>query len=289
MSFQKVSSWLLTDAGKKLSFYAAGTVTVGTLAAHFLPQTILLDQYKNIVQLYKNGLSVQLDPHLQKRFQKALELSEVHPLDQHLYKPFFSYGFDVMSLGSSFSKFGVIVGLPFNFSFDDPQKIDKSKIKINQDSITWESEEAQSLLNSLVLSENAQLFAMAREIQFRQTPKLFFDTSYGVATCVTAYGLSSHINRKFDFYAKPLGVRLVIYTLVEGKIDKELKEKNKIFAEGGKEYYTKILERNKALRHLLGKDGEIKYSVLGNENYLFRNKHLPPVQRKSIFEEQNSL
>ncbi|CAG9824756.1 unnamed protein product [Phaedon cochleariae] len=308
MSFQKLAAWLLTDKGKHFSFIAAGTATTATLVATFLPHTILLEQYKNLVHLYKNGLSVALTPVLQDRFQKTLKLLEVKPIDYHLYKPFFSYGFEVISAGSSYSRFGVIVGLPINFSYSSPEMVDRSKIKIMQESIVWDSEIGQQLLNSLFLSENAQLYAMAREIKYRQTGKPMFDVLLSTAACGVTYGVSHHLNQKFNLYAKPLGVRLVVYTLVglfmigsytmskdmtqmyyEESIDKELKERSTIFAEGGKEYYTKLLERNKALRHLLGKEGERLYSILGNENYFLRNKHLPLVHRKLIFEDNEPV
>lgn len=71
---------------------------------------------------------------------------------------------------------------------------------------------------------------------------------------------------------------------IEKRIDEALKKANPIFEEGGKEYYTKIIERNQALRKLLGKQGEIQYTALGNENHFLRIKHIPLVQRKEFFE-----
>ncbi|XP_023016619.1 transmembrane protein 177 [Leptinotarsa decemlineata] len=303
MSFHRLSSWFLTNQGKTFSFYAAGTAVVATMAGHFLPQTVLLDKYKDFVRLYKNGLPEPLAPHLEKRFKRALELTEIEPEYHDLYQPFFTYGFDVMSLGSSYSKYGVIVGLPFSFTYDDPEKIDKTRIKIRQESVPWGTEEAQKFLKSLIFSENAQLYAMAREIKLRNSVKPMSDMLCGAASCMVAYGLSQHINQKFDFYSKPRQLRVVLYMLVglfvfgfyamskdmlqlyiEETIDKELRDKNEVFAKGGREFYSKILERNMALRKLLGREGEKLYSIHGNENFLIRNKHLPLVHRKSIFE-----
>lgn len=74
----------------------------------------------------------------------------------------------------------------------------------------------------------------------------------------------------------------------EEKVDRELKALNPVFAEGGKVFYEKLLERNKALRVLMGKEGESTYTVTGNENFFLRQKHLPLVQRKAFFEESAS-
>ncbi|XP_028143060.2 transmembrane protein 177 isoform X1 [Diabrotica virgifera virgifera] len=303
MFIKKVAAFMLTDTGKKVSYITAAALSSGALCASYLPHTLLLGEYKKLVQLYKNGLSVPLTKEIESRFQKVLEILEIDPVDRHLYKPFHVVGFDVMSAGSSFSKDGVIIGLPINFSYDNPSTIDRTKMRINHETIIWETEPAQNLLKSLVLSENAQLYAMAREVLHRQTPKPLIDTALNANLVISTYAICRTLNEKFNLYDRPLSLRFGMYSLValfsigfyvmlkdvtqvyyEDKVDKELKKKNKIFLEGGKEFYSKLLERNKALRQLLGKEGETLYSVLGNENSLFRNKHIPLVQRLSAFE-----
>lgn len=39
-------------------------------------------------------------------------------------------GFDVFSTGTTYSKFGGIVGLPINFTYNDVNAIDKSAIQV---------------------------------------------------------------------------------------------------------------------------------------------------------------
>lgn len=145
---------------------------------------------------------------------------------------------------------------------------------------------------------------MAKEIKERDSNKILFETFYTMFPLPMYYGLTTYINKRYDLYTKPLALRLLMYgfagTLIatyyfflkdltqvhyEQKIDKELKDSNKIFVEGGKEYYTKMMARNQALRALLGKSGERKFTVMGNENYFIRQKHLPLSDRKSFFEE----
>ncbi|KAJ8966299.1 hypothetical protein NQ317_017017 [Molorchus minor] len=267
LNVSKVGAWLLTDGGKKFCFYLAGTATTGVVLANFFTTNSFFKSVQRFVPLSKK---------LEERFQNALDLVDVNPKDKHLYKPFFYYGFDVMSAGSSYSKFGVIVGLPLNFSYEDVDKVDKSRIRVNQDTVVWESEDGKKLLNSLILSENAQLYGMAKEIKFRQTIKPFLDIVISMGTCTMAYSFSSYINTTFNYYARPRNVRLIVYSLVvalsygfysmtkdmsqlyyEGKIDKELKQMNKLFAEGGSEYYGKLLERNQAIRKLFRERGRV--------------------------------
>lgn len=308
MGFSRYSAWFLTETGKKFSYYAAGTFATSTLLGHLLPHTILLEKYKNFVHLYRKGFTVPLSEKLQNRFEKALELAGVLEEDRHLFKPFTAYGFDIFSAGSSYSHFGVIVGLPANFSYENPDTVDKHLIKIRDESVTWELDEGKAFLDSLILSENAQLYAMAREIKFRQTPKPLIDAVVAVISSGGAYGIANAINVKQNLYVRPLIVRVILYCIVgaftfgsyalckdfsqvyyENKIDKELKSKSPIFVEGGKEYYKKLLQRNLALRKLLGKEGERSFSILGNEIYLFRYKHIPLVDRKIFFEEEAKI
>lgn len=157
-------------------------------------------------------------------------------------------------------------------------------------------------MDSLILSEKAQIFAIAREISYINSVKLFLDTFYTSSIFVLMYGLANNLNRKFGLYSRPLALRGCMYSIVgffgfglysflidftqnqfDMQIDRDLCEKNEIFAEGGKEFYEKIVERNIALRKLLGPYGERKYSALGNENFFIRQKRLPLVVRKEYF------
>lgn len=57
------------------------------------------------------------------------------------------------------------------------------------------------------------------------------------------------------------------------------------YAKGGVEFYTRIIQRNIALRSLLGTDGEGKYTQFGNDVEFLRQKHVPFSVRKKNAEE----
>jgi len=52
------------------------------------------------------------------------------------------------------------------------------------------------------------------------------------------------------------------------------------YAEGALEFYNKILQRNIALRSLLGESGSSQFTALGNVKELLRTTHLPCVTRR---------
>lgn len=145
---------------------------------------------------------------------------------------------------------------------------------------------------------------MAHEIKMRQTLKPILDLVYGFTSACFVYGVTTYLNKKGNLYSKPLYLRLIMYGLVttfsvttyfmfkdlttvflEKRIDDELKKKDIVFIEGGKEFYSQLIERNKTLREIMGVHGEKLYTALGNENNYLRTKHIPLVQRKAFFEE----
>lgn len=108
-----------------------------------------------------------------------------------------------------------------------------------------------------------------------------------------------------NLHAGPLSLRAVLYTLVgtfatgtyflmkditevyyESGVDKKLCALGSDFVESGVIFYEKILERNQALRELMGREGENKYSKLGNENFGLRQPRLALIHRKQFFEER---
>lgn len=176
--------------------------------------------------------------------------------------------------------------------------------QINYETVLWETQEADLFLESLILSEKAQLYGIAREIKMSQTLKLLYECIYSSLPVFAYYGVTNHFNRKLNLYVRPLALRLVLYALAsvlaagqyfvlkdftqqyfEKEVDKELAEKNAIFVEGGRETYGKLMARNVALRELMGNAGKKAYTALGNEQTLIRQKHVPLSERRLFFDE----
>ncbi|XP_066147967.1 transmembrane protein 177 [Euwallacea fornicatus] len=303
----KIRRWLLSENGKKWLYLGSSTVTISLVLGHVLPHTILVTHYKELVQFYNKGISVPVSDVLLQRFEKTLDLLNIHKSERFRFEPFMASGFDMFSIGAP-GRFGVHIGMPVNFRYNKEMDVDKSNIRVNQASVIWDTDEGRQLIKSLIVPENAQMYAIARDIKMRDSFKLCFDTAYAFFFCTMTYTTSTMLNQKLNLYVKPQALRFFSYGLVglfsfgyyimikdltqnyyEKKIDLELKELSPIFAEGGREFYTKILERNKALRILMGKEGESVYTALGNDNFFLRNKHLPIVQRKAFFEEKSGI
>lgn len=180
--------------------------------------------------------------------------------------------------------------------------------QLNQKKVDWDSKNGIKLANALILPENVQKFAICREIMMTQNNKVIYESIYPFASIFFGYTLSQFLNKRLNLYAGPVSLRATMYTIVglfssglyflmkdmtevyyETQVDKKLCELGRDFIESGVIFYEKILERNQALRELMGKEGEKKYSMLGNENFGIRQPRLALVHRKHYFEEKLKL
>ena len=62
------------------------------------------------------------------------------------------------------------------------------------------------------------------------------------------------------------------------------------YAKGGVEFYTKILQRNVALRSILDDEGAKLFTAFGNDHTFFRTRHVPyTVRRDSAIRRYEAL
>lgn len=167
------------------------------------------------------------------------------------------------------------------------------------------SEVGKKLGQALLLPDKVKEFAICREILMTQNSKVMFESTYPFMSIFLVYNLSQYLNRRLNLYAAPLNARAILYSIVglfglgvyflmkdmteihyEISVDKKLCELGPDFIESGVIFYEKLLQRNQALRELMGKEGEKKYSKLGNENYSLRQPHVALIHRKQYFDEQ---
>lgn len=181
---------------------------------------------------------------------------------------------------------GTLIGLPYYFSYTKLSDINLNHIKLaSKYSIDWKSKSGKMLLNSFILSDAAKKFAMAKEIHFADSFR-FYGHCFIVYFCgLTGFFLTNFllkkngiINRPFltlsPIYSLSIFVTYILYLVIQGIADdyihhevdlRTIKSYNKDYINGGIEYYQKLLQRNKALRDLLGEKGLQMYNPDGDE------------------------
>lgn len=156
-----------------------------------------------------------------------------------------------------------------------------------------------ALASSLLLSDGAQKFAIAREISQCSKNLVTTHAALNGASLLALYFLSYQFNRKAKLFNRPLKLRLVLYTLLGGIVgtmwmflkdfttyqselqaDEEAASVSEEYARGALEFYNKTLQRNIALRSLLGSEGPKSYTAAGNLRETLRTKHVPYVVRR---------
>ncbi|XP_049542441.1 transmembrane protein 177 [Anopheles darlingi] len=293
-------SFFLTETGRQVVFYGATTVAIGLFVGHYCPQTLCISYYKDFIQAYKDGEERKLSEKLQYRYRRAISLLNLNEFEKKFITPFAVYGFDVFNVGSFKSRFGAYVGIPTNYEYDSVDQIDRTDIKIRNQPIDWESEGGKTLEQALVLTEDEQVFGIAREMLTMRTHKPLIQSIIPTVTWIFTYSLGSQLNERCNFYARPRSLRFALYTICglfgfglysfstdmteiyyETDVDKQMARLGADVVDAGARFYDKVLKKNVAIRQLTGDD---YYTVKGNVNYLLRQKSAPLTLRKEFFQ-----
>lgn len=211
-----------------------------------------------------------------------------------------AHGFDTLNIGSTKSRFGALIGVPASYAYDNATHIETDKIQLKCDSIKWSTPDGQKLADALVLTEDEQIFGMARSILQVKSHKLLMTSMYAPSVLFSVYTMGSLVNRRGNLYVRPLGLRLVLYSILslfgygvysfltdytevcyDTSIDKQLCDVGPEFVEAGVRFYQKLLQKNVAIRNL---SQDNSYTVTGNQNFGLRQRSMPLTLRKSYFE-----
>ncbi|XP_072938524.1 transmembrane protein 177 [Epargyreus clarus] len=303
MAVRKPVTWFLSPQGRRFSMALITTTGIGLSVTRFLPNTIFIDKYKEFVHYYNESKPVELSKELQERCKKCLDILKMPDVHRKLIQPFSIFGYDLFHAGSTSSKYGAIIGIPVNFTYKSFEDIEKDNIQVNHKKLNLKTDIGKKLGEALIIPEKVQEFAICREILMVQNNKVIYESAYPFMCIFFVYNLSQYINKKLNLYAAPPPIRVTLYTIVgtfglgmyfllkdmtetfyETQVDKKLCELGDDYVESGVIYYKKLLQRNQALRELMGNDGPKKYTAMGNENYGIRQPRLALIHRKQFFE-----
>ena len=170
----------------------------------------------------------------------------------------------------------------------------------------WSKDEAADFYDSLYFSKDAKTFAITREFEYLKTFK-FFTGLLEPIYLFAFYNVSTHLSDYLKMREKKMLHRISLYLLmsivclssfylikdsyqnyIDKTIDKKLAEKSESLRKGGEEYYRKLLQRNVALRELMGSSGKRRFYDNGNEKGWIRQRHFPLVDRKLFFSSEQT-
>lgn len=253
------------------------------------------------LKFFRNGIEREVNESLMRKFEKAAEVVNLTPYEREVMKPFIVSGFDLYSIGSVTLRHGALVGIPINFTYTAADEIPKGDIMLKgYEQVNWESEGGKLLQESLIFTEDEQVFGIAREMLELKTNKVLFNSVLPSGAFLMYYSITSGINHAQRLFVRPLSLRLVLYTLagfftigtycflkdatqvhIDGDIDEQLSHLGEQYIRAGISFYDKILKKNMAIRKLTGSN---QFTATGNYNTYFRTPSIPLNMRKFNFE-----
>ena len=268
-----------------ISVIAAGAFALQFATTPFQsPFKLRLQQYDT-----EYGFQVTMNRKLQELTREVLEDAEkLTPEEQVRTRFFMAHSDDAFCWGGYHSPTGgVLLGIPHYFAYEtasdinlkkytfgrrspDPE-IDKTAFLTNQ---KLKSEEAKQFIDSMVLSDDAKRFAIAREIERGKTMSYLTDAITAPLLILAGYWFSRTVNKKFMLLKRGAKYRFGQYAVVvsfvvfgrmilqsmsrtrtDTNIDKRACMLGINYAKGGVEYYDKQFKRNMAARKLNNRDG----------------------------------
>jgi hypothetical protein len=153
---KKKIPWFLTRTGRGFSFFSAVAVGVGGSLMYFLPNAIFSQRFSKVYQMYKyvfakevhlkiitqfkkskfqliifrGAVEVPVKPEIVALADDVMNKLGMHQNDKRLCTFFTAYGFDIMHVGSTYSKWGAKIGIPSNFYCKTKTDLDVPNIRV---------------------------------------------------------------------------------------------------------------------------------------------------------------
>ncbi|XP_042350861.1 transmembrane protein 177 [Plectropomus leopardus] len=276
---------------------SCGGVFAANMFYHVFPDVF----YRQLYQAWSKGEPATLSEKLEDVFQQVLKDYGISSPKN--FSAFASFGFHPVGAGVPWLFAGAQIGIPANFNStsNDPMGITNRTIFINGKTVDWTSEAGAALQEALVFSLEAQKFAIAREVARLQSGGPVISAAVAPLCLAGVWVYSVLMKQVFGLHAGPpllrggvnvlaLGLGAVSYFLTSDAIGQWMDYKSdrcaaglsRDYAEGGVEFYNKILARNRTLRSLMGQKGEEMYAPSGNlfPAHLLKLKHTPYTSRR---------
>lgn len=286
-----------------------GSVFTVNLTYHAFPD----QAFRQLYQAFSKGQPAVLSEKLEGVFQQVLRDYSVSSPSS--YSAFASFGFHPVGAGVPWLPAGAQIGIPANFNSttDDSGGITNRVILINGKEVLWDSDTGSALKEALLLSPEAQKFAMAREVALLESGGPVLNAAVAPVCLAGVWVYAVGLKQIFRLHAGPallrgavnalaLAIGAVSYFMatdavnqwVDYRADRHAAGLSRVYAKGGVEFYEKILSRNRTLRSLMGTKGEEMYAPSGNlfPAHILKLRHAPYTSRRdgilSLLKEQKA-
>ena len=286
-------NWFRTVKGQKtVGGFWIGLSVLGALY-QVAPHWFFLNQVKSIYQSYTKGFKTPVRNELLKLLNEVvnemnLSDEEVDHLSvfivNNMTEP---YGWGELGKES-------LIGIPDFFHYKSVEDVPMERMRIGESHGTGdddmlltgsqiESEHGQMFADSLVMSDKAKKFAMAREIERTRQIPYMTHAVFSFSFILLLYNSARIVNKRAGLMTKPPIMRgfmylsllptfILTYCLskdaynrqVDREVDRLTASIGPDYSAGGTEYYSKMMNRNVALREFQGESGKSKFNRHGD-------------------------
>ncbi|GFT48766.1 transmembrane protein 177 [Nephila pilipes] len=298
----RLVSWFSTKSGKVFTRTCVSVTGLSIFGVQIAFHGPMQEKFKEMCQVYENGKEKPLSSKVRSLVNNVLKDSSLKKEEKKNLKFFNVVGHDLFHTGGTSSPWGGMIGIPY--MFEDAKEINFGKLKLEgHDSIDWIID-GQDLLDALTLSDNAKKFGLMREIYSCNIWNVMDNAFISTGCFLFPGAFVMKLNKKNAIGKLPLKSRLAFYIIcyafgyafyrclkdplkhvTSKKYDKQAAVTGPDYLVGGIEFYQKMLQRNKALRELLGERGERLYDKDGNDNYFFLTPKLPIRKRLELLQD----
>ncbi|XP_001947318.2 transmembrane protein 177 [Acyrthosiphon pisum] len=284
------------------------TVTIGAGTIEYC-SNIIFNSYhvKYLKEANKNNQPVPLSESLKKRHDDVIQDFKLTDFKKAFVKPFTAKGINPVNVGCLNTRMGSYIGIPTIYdlnSVDDISILNIADLNLQKQYtklINDKSEFGQQFLKSLILSEAAKKYSIARELMLTDSHRIFIKSVLSSVVLMPMYALGSYVYNGLPpnparvrmlalFLLSNIGVLLWFFTrtaienFYQKKADEKVCDIGEEYIKGGIEYYEKLIQRNLALRNILP-DGENMYSKEGDQiEFISELSELPITYRKRYLE-----
>lgn len=284
---------------------ATGIVVFASLVTSYFD----LGLRKTYYQAFKGNVEVPVAPSVWKLVNKVIRDLEISDEEAANMEVIMASVDEPQSWGCLSWGFKPLLGFPFSFLWEKAEDVDLDKLVFGTDGKISDATAKDGFIESCVLSEEAKLFVVAREMAKMKDDDL---RELGRFVAYIAATFSGLLARHYSILLAKLNrapriVKILINSSVlvfvgtvylsvmdrvgvrfEDYIDHEVSYLGDEYLRGGVEYYDKLLVKRKALREMVPNDMAKKYyNLKGNlVPGLFTTKGLPTTYRKHFFEEK---
>jgi hypothetical protein len=261
MAWQKSAKYLPGVASLACGF--------GTGLVYAYPHTLGLDKYKDVMTDRSEDVSLNTDAEvdmakeIKKHFKWPQPIRTTDPLFQFIPT---KQLLDVSHRGSMTTLYGTVVNLPILFTTSSMQKVQENPVAyLQRYNINVDVNEAQKVLDLFNLSPDAKKFVIARELCNANSAQFYINFSGLNFLFFNCYALGYTVPRLIPFpgaaaisYLTALPLLGYFYVKVydyfncymQAKSDRTAASISQSVADGGVEYYTKLLARRQTLEEL---------------------------------------